>query len=254
MTDDQLLRYSRHILLDEIGIEGQERIGNSHVLIIGVGGLGSPAALYLAAAGVGTITLVDHDTVDLTNLQRQIAHTTIRAGSTKVDSAKAAMLAINPQVTIHAACKQATPESLTPYVRQADVILDCTDNFKTRHAINAACVQHGKPLVSGSAIRFDGQLSVYHSHPHRQSPCYACVFPPEQRVEETACSTLGVLGPLVGMVGAMQATEALKILSGMGSELIGRLLMIDGKRMTFNAIVLTRNKYCHACGQPPECG
>ena len=248
MTDEQLLRYSRHILLDEMGIEGQERICKSHALIVGAGGLGSPAALYLAAAGVGTMTLVDHDTVDLTNLQRQIAHTTARSGMAKVDSAKAAMLAINPEVTVYALCERATPASLAKLVLAADVVLDCTDNFITRHAINAACVQHGKPLVSGSAIRLDGQLSVYHPADSADAPCYACVFPPEQHFEETACSTLGVLGPLVGMVGAMQATEALKILSGMGSQLTGRLLMIDGKRMAFDEIKITRNKNCPVCG------
>ena len=248
MTDEQLLRYSRHILLDEIGIEGQERICKSHALIVGAGGLGSPAALYLAAAGVGTLTLVDHDTVDLTNLQRQIAHTTARAGSAKVDSAKAAMLAINPSIVIRSVCEQATPANLASLVQAADVVLDCTDNFVTRHAINAACIQHGKPLVSGSAIRLDGQLSVYHPAGHADAPCYACVFPPDQHFEETACSTLGVLGPLVGMVGTMQATEALKILSGMGSQLMGRLLMIDGKRMAFDEIKIARNKNCTICG------
>jgi molybdopterin-synthase adenylyltransferase len=248
VTDDQLLRYSRHILLDEVGIEGQERICKSHALIVGAGGLGSPAALYLAAAGVGTITLIDHDAVDLTNLQRQIAHTTARAEMSKVESAKAAMLAINPEVNIQAVCERATPENLAGYVLEADVVLDCTDNFSTRHAINAACVQHGKPLVSGSAIRLDGQLSVYHPASSADAPCYACVFPPEQHFEETACSTLGVLGPLVGMVGTMQATEALKILSGMRSQLIGRLLMIDGKRMAFDEIAITRNKNCAICG------
>jgi molybdopterin-synthase adenylyltransferase len=248
MTDDQLLRYSRHILLDEIGIEGQERICKSHALIVGAGGLGSPAALYLAAAGVGTITLIDPDTVDFTNLQRQIAHTTARAGMAKVESAKAAMLAINPEVNIHVACERATPASLAGHVLEADVVLDCTDNFITRHAINAACVQHGKPLVSGSAIRLDGQLSVYHASKANQSPCYACVFPPEQHFEEAACSTMGVLGPLVGMVGTMQAAEALKILSGMGSQLIGRLLLIDGKRMSFDEIKVSKNAGCSICG------
>ncbi len=247
MTDEQLLRYSRHILLDEIGIEGQERINKGHVLIVGAGGLGSPAALYLAAAGVGTITLMDHDTVDLTNLQRQIAHTTARAGQSKVESAKAAMQAINPQTNVIVACEHATPASLIPYALQADVILDCTDNFATRHAINAACVKYGKPLVSGSAIRLDGQLSVYHPSKGGNSPCYACVFPSEQGFEEVACSTMGVLGPLVGMVGAMQAAEALKILSGMGSQLIGRLLMIDGKRMAFDEIKLAQNLNCSVC-------
>lgn len=251
MTDDQLLRYSRHILLDAIGIEGQERICNSHALIVGAGGLGSPAALYLAAAGVGTITLVDHDTVDLTNLQRQIAHTTARSGMAKVDSAKAAMLAINPEVVVHVICERATSASLATLVLTTDVVLDCTDNFVTRHAINAACVQHGKPLVSGSAIRLDGQLSVYHPRGAADSPCYACVFPPEQDFEEVACSTMGVLGPFVGMVGTMQATEALKILAGMESQLIGKLLLIDGKRMSFDTIKLARNPHCGVCDGRP---
>jgi molybdopterin-synthase adenylyltransferase len=248
LNDDQLLRYSRHILLDEVGIEGQERILQSHALVIGAGGLGSPALLYLAAAGVGTITVIDPDVVDFTNLQRQIAHTTARSGQSKVDSAKAAMLAINPDITIHALCEAATPQSLNPLVLAADVVLDCTDNFATRHAINAACVSHKKPLVSGSAIRMDGQLSVYHPSAIADTPCYACVFPQEQNFEETACSTMGVLGPLVGMVGTMQAAEALKILSGAGTQLLGRLLMIDGKRMAVDEIRVTRNLSCGVCG------
>jgi molybdopterin-synthase adenylyltransferase len=248
MNDAQLLRYSRHILLDEIGIDGQERILASHALVIGAGGLGSPALLYLAAAGVGTITIVDHDTVDMTNLQRQIAHTTARTGQSKVDSAKAAMLAINPDITIHALCERATPARLAQLVLVADVVLDCTDNFATRHAINAACVAHGKPLVSGSAIRMDGQLSVYHPALKPDAPCYACVFPHDQDFEETACSTLGVLGPLVGVIGSMQAAEALKILSGAGSRLVGRLLMMDGLRMGFDEIKVKRSITCAVCG------
>jgi molybdopterin/thiamine biosynthesis adenylyltransferase len=248
VNDDQLLRYSRHILLDEMGIEGQERINQSHALVIGAGGLGSPALLYLAAAGVGHITIVDPDTVDLTNLQRQIAHTTARAGIAKVDSAKAAMLAINPHINVHVLCEAATAASLAALVLQADVVLDCTDNFATRHAINAVCVAHGKPLVSGSAIRLDGQLSVYHPVAKSDAPCYACVFPQEQNFEETACSTMGVLGPLVGMVGAMQAAEALKILSGAGSQLLRRLLMIDGKSMAVDEIRTAKNPTCAVCG------
>ena len=250
MDDAQLLRYSRHILLDEIGIEGQTRILASHALVIGAGGLGSPALLYLAAAGVGTITVVDNDTVDMTNLQRQIAHTTARAGQSKIESAKAAMLAINPDITIHALYERATFERLSQLVLAADVVLDCTDNFATRHAINAACVAHSKPLVSGSAIRMDGQLSVYHSASESDAPCYACVFPQDQNFEETACSTLGVLGPLVGVIGSMQAAEALKLLSVAGSRLIGRLLMMDGLRMGFDEIKVKRNIGCAVCGVP----
>jgi molybdopterin/thiamine biosynthesis adenylyltransferase len=248
VNDDQLLRYSRHILLDEIGIEGQERINQSHALVIGAGGLGSPALLYLAAAGVATITIVDPDTVDLTNLQRQIAHTTASAGIAKVDSAKAAMRAINPHITVHARCEAATAASLAALVPQADVVLDCTDNFATRHAINAACVTYGKPLVSGSAIRMDGQLSVYHPAAKPDTPCYACVFPHTPSFEEAACSTLGVLGPLVGMIGSMQAAEALKILSGAGSHLMGRLLMVDGLRIDIDSIRTQRNLNCLVCG------
>jgi molybdopterin/thiamine biosynthesis adenylyltransferase len=247
LNDEQLLRYARHILLGEIGIEGQERLNRSHALVIGAGGLGSPVLLYLAAAGVGTITVVDPDDVEMSNLQRQIAHTTARTGQAKVDSAKVAMLAINPDITIHTLCEAATSANLSPLVLQADVVLDCTDNFATRHAINATCVAHSKPLVSGSVIRMDGQLSVYHHGANQDSPCYACVFPEDQNFEETACSTLGVLGPMVGMIGAMQAAEALKILSGMGSELIGRLLMIDGKRMSVHEIKLSRNSECKVC-------
>jgi molybdopterin-synthase adenylyltransferase len=249
MNDDQLLRYSRHILLDEVGIEGQERINASHALIIGAGGLGSPALLYLAAAGVGNITLMDADTVDFTNLQRQIAHTTARAGTSKVESAKSAALAINPDIRIHALCEAATANNLGQFVQAADVVLDCTDNFETRHAINTACVEHGKPLVSGSAIRLDGQLSVYHPAAHSHAPCYACVFPANQLFEETVCSTLGVLGPLVGMIGTMQAAEALKLLAGMPSHLIGRLLMVDGSRMSFDDIKTQRNVHCAVCAK-----
>lgn len=248
MNDDQLLRYARHILLGEMGIEGQERILASHALVIGAGGLGSPALLYLAAAGVGTITVVDHDTVDLTNLQRQIAHTTARTGQSKVASVNAAMLAINPHITIHALCEAATAANLAPLVLAADVVLDCTDNFATRHLINQACVAHGKPLVSGSAIRMDGQLSVYYPASNEAAPCYACVFPADHHFEETACSTLGVLGPLVGVMGSMQAAEALKLLSGAGSQLVGRLLMMDGRRMGFDEIRVQRNITCAVCG------
>jgi len=251
VTDDQLLRYSRHILLDDIGIEGQERILQSHALIIGAGGLGSPVALYLAAAGVGQMTLVDQDTVDLTNLQRQIAHTTARTGAPKVESAKAAMQAINPTIRIQTIKDPADAGLLNRLMTDAyspvDIVLDCTDNFKTRHAINAACVKHAKPLVSGSAIRLDGQLSVYHPSKYHNTPCYACVFPADQAFEETACATLGVLGPLVGIIGSMQAAEALKILSGMGSQMMGRLLMMDGKRMAFDEIKITRNPGCLVC-------
>jgi molybdopterin/thiamine biosynthesis adenylyltransferase len=247
MNDDQLLRYSRHILLEEIGIEGQQQILNGHALVIGAGGLGSPVALYLGSAGVGHITLVDHDTVDMTNLQRQIAHTMDRVGKTKTASATAAIAAINPEVQVDAVTARADAALLDRLVAQADVVLDCCDNFATRHAVNAACVKHRKPLVSGAAIRFDGQISVYDPR-SPTSPCYACVFPPDDSFEETRCATLGVFAPLVGIIGTMQAAEALKLLSGAGTSLAGRLLMLDGRSMTWNEVRLPRNGACQVCG------
>ncbi|EER59032.1 UBA/THIF-type NAD/FAD binding protein [Acidovorax delafieldii 2AN] len=247
MTDDQLLRYSRHILLDEVGIEGQERILASHALIIGAGGLGSPAALFLGSAGVGHITLVDNDVVDLTNLQRQIAHTTDRVGQPKVESAARAITAINPEVRVTALQARADAALLDALVPQATVVLDCSDNYATRHAVNAACVRHGKPLVAGAVIRFDGQMTVVDPR-EASSPCYACVFPPDAAFEEVQCSTMGVLAPLVGVVGAMQAAEALKLLAGAGPSLAGRLLMLDGRSMEWNTMHLQRRPDCPVCG------
>ena len=246
MRDDQLLRYSRHILLDEWGVEGQERVNASHALIIGAGGLGSPVALYLASAGVGRISLVDHDHVDVTNLQRQIAHTQARVGQPKVESLRAAMSAINPDVHIRTHALKADASLLQNLVPQADVILDCTDNFEIRHAINLACVTHGKPLVSGAALRLDGQLAVYDTQ-HNESPCYACVFPPAQNFEETRCATMGVLAPLVGVIGSLQATEALKILSGMGSSLRGQLMMFNAQHMEWQTLQTHRQAHCPVC-------
>jgi len=247
MTDDELLRYSRHILLDEIGIEGQAQILGSHALIVGAGGLGSPVALYLGSAGVGHITVVDHDTVDMTNLQRQIAHTMARVGQPKVSSAQTAIGAINPDVQVTPVVARADAVLLDTLVAQADVVLDCCDNFATRHAINAACVKHGKPLVSGAAIRFDGQICVYDPR-DTSSPCYACVFPPNDAPEETRCATMGVFAPLVGIIGAMQAAEALKLLSGAGKPLTGRLLMLDGRAMEFTEMSIGRQASCTVCG------
>ncbi|SDZ83609.1 HesA/MoeB/ThiF family protein [Acidovorax soli] len=246
MTDDQLLRYSRHILLDEVGIEGQERILASHALIIGAGGLGSPAVLFLGSAGVGQITLVDNDVVDLTNLQRQIAHTTARVGQPKVASAAQAITAINPEVRVTALQARADAALLDTLVPQATVVLDCSDNYATRHAINAACVRHGKPLVAGAVIRFDGQITVVDPR-DAVSPCYACVFPPDAAFEEVQCSTMGVFAPLVGVVGAMQAAEALKLLSGAGPSLAGRLLMLDGRAMEWSTMHLNRHPHCPVC-------
>jgi len=246
MTDDQLLRYSRHILLDEVGIEGQERLLAAHALVIGAGGLGSPVALYLGTAGVGRITLVDHDTVDLTNLQRQIAHSMDRVGSPKVESARTAIGGINPEVAVTTVNARADAALLDTLVAKADVVLDCCDNFATRHAINAACVRHGKPLVSGAAIRFDGQVAVFEPR-DPASPCYACVFPPDLEFEETRCATMGVFAPLVGIIGAMQAAEALKIVSGAGPSLAGRMLMLDGRAMEWNEMKVPRNPHCPVC-------
>ncbi|MGP1629307.1 MAG: HesA/MoeB/ThiF family protein [Giesbergeria sp.] len=246
MTDDQLLRYSRHILLDEIGIEGQERILASHALVVGAGGLGSPALLYLAAAGVGRISLVDDDTVDLTNLQRQIAHTTARVGAPKVESAAQAMRELNPDVQLTPLQVRLDAALLDSLVPGADVVLDCTDNYTTRHAINAACVHHARPLVTGAVIRFDGQIAVVDSRTPGTA-CYACLFPPAARFEEEACSTLGVFAPLVGVVGAMQAAEALKLLAGAGKSLAGRLLMLDGRAMEWSSMRTPQDPACPVC-------
>jgi len=250
MTDDQLLRYSRHILLEEIGIEGQQRILDGHALVIGAGGLGSPVALYLGSAGIGRLTVVDHDTVDVTNLQRQVAHTLDRVGSPKVDSIVQAVAAINPEVRVTPVMARADAALLDTLVAQADVVLDCCDNFATRHLINAACVKHRKPLVSGAAIRFDGQITVYDPR-SAASPCYACVFPPDDAFEETRCATMGVFAPLVGIVGAVQAAEALKLLSVAGSSLAGRLLMLDGRHMEWTEMRLPRAPACPVCGSTP---
>ena len=246
MNDNQLLRYSRHILLDEIGIEGQEKLLSAHALVIGAGGLGSPAAYYLASAGIGKITLVDNDTVDLTNLQRQILHTTDRVGQPKVESGKKTLAQINPEIEVVALKERAEGARLAELVQQATVVLDCSDNFATRHAVNRACVQHKVPLVSGAAIRFDGQISVFDPR-SGDAPCYACLFPPEQQFEEVLCSTMGVFAPLVGIIGTMQAAEALKVVAGIGEPLAGRLLLLDARNMEWTSISVARNAACPVC-------
>jgi molybdopterin/thiamine biosynthesis adenylyltransferase len=247
VNDEQLLRYSRHILLDEVGIEGQQRLIDSHVLIVGAGGLGSPVAMYLAASGVGHITIADHDVVDLTNLQRQIAHNTARVGLLKVESATQAMLAINPEVRVTPLAFKIDATQLDALVPTVTVVVDCCDNFETRQAVNAACVRHKVPLVSGAAIRMDGQLAVYDARDDK-SPCYACIFPPSEAPEEVLCATMGVLAPLVGVIGTMQAMEAVKLIAGMGSRLTGRLQMLDGRGMEWNEVRLQRNASCPVCG------
>ena len=246
MNDQQLLRYSRHILLDEIGIEGQEKLLAAHALVIGAGGLGSPVALYLASAGIGRITLVDHDTVDLTNLQRQILHTTERVGQPKAESGRRSLAAINPDVEVVALCERADEATLAALVASATVVLDCTDNFSTRHAINRACVAAGVPLVSGAAIRMDGQVAVFDAR-GGQTACYACLFPPDQQFEEVQCSTMGVFAPLVGIIGTMQAAEALKLVAGIGESLANRLLLLDARNMEWTSIRTAKSPDCPVC-------
>ncbi|RAR61957.1 molybdopterin/thiamine biosynthesis adenylyltransferase [Paraburkholderia unamae] len=249
MNDDQLLRYSRHILVDEIGIEAQQRFLDAHAIVVGAGGLGSPAAMYLAASGVGTITLVDNDTVDLTNLQRQIMHETASVGRPKVESGRDAIACLNPEVKVNALQTRIDDAWLDAHVPGASVVLDCTDNFATRHAINRACVKHGVPLVSGAALRFDGQISTFDFR-DEASPCYACVFPEDQPFEEVACSTMGVFAPTVGIIGAMQAAEALRVIGEIGTPLVGRLMMLDSLRMEWNTMRVARQPDCAVCGEP----
>ncbi|KAI3593914.1 Molybdopterin-synthase adenylyltransferase [Cupriavidus sp. U2] len=248
MNDDQLLRYSRHILLDEVGIEGQERLLAGHALVIGAGGLGAAALPYLASAGVGRITIVDDDDVDLTNLQRQILHTTANVGRPKVESAREGLLRINPDVDIRLVAQRVGDVELDALVAQADVVLDCCDNFATRQAVNRACLKHRRPLVSGAALRFDGQVSVYDLR-NPDAPCYGCLFPPSEPAPEAACATMGVFAPLVGMVGTVQAAEALKLLTGVGETLAGRLLMVNAMTMEWTTMRLARTPSCEVCGQ-----
>lgn len=248
MDDNQLLRYSRHILLPQIGIEGQEKLLGSHALIIGAGGLGSPAALYLAASGVGRITICDGDSVDLTNLQRQIAHFTHSLGTNKATSAQRTLKAINPEINITAIPQRVEGAELNCLIAQSDVVLDASDNFATRHAINRACVAHGKPLISGAAIRFDGQVAVFDLRAP-SSPCYHCLFPEAGGEEGERCAVMGVFAPLVGIIGSTQAAEALKILCGAGQSLNGRLLLLDGLQMEWRSIRLKKDPACPVCGE-----
>lgn len=247
MNDQELLRYSRHILLDDIDIAGQEKIRAARVFIIGAGGLGCPAALYLASAGVGHLTIVDDDTVDLTNLQRQILHTTARVGTPKVDSAKVALHAVNADVDVIALKKRVDEADLAVLLQNVDVVLDCCDNFETRHAVNRACVAAQVPLISGAAVKFDGQIGVF--APHLGAPCYGCLFSPEQQFEDVQCAMMGVFAPLVGIIGAMQAAEALKLIVGIGQPLLGKLGVLDAKTMKWQMIEIEPNPECPICGQ-----
>ena len=247
MTDDQLLRYSRHILLPQIGIEGQENIVKARALVVGAGGLGSPAAYYLASAGIGSLVLADGDTVDLTNLQRQILHRTDAVGMAKSESGKRTLAGINPECKVVALTERLSGPRLEQEVALADIVLDCCDNFATRHAVNRACVKFGKPLVSGAAIRFDGQVAVFDSR-LPNSPCYHCLFPEGQDVEEVRCAVMGVFAPLTGIIGTVQAAEALKLLIGCGTSLAGRLLLLDGLGMEWREIRVPRDPACAVCG------
>jgi adenylyltransferase/sulfurtransferase len=246
MDDQQLLRYSRHLLLNELGPDAQARFAAAHALVVGTGGLGNPAAQFLASAGIGTITLVEADVVDLTNLQRQILFATDDVGTPKVEAAARRIAAINPEIRIVQAVQRVGAAELALLVGAADVVLDCTDNFATRHAINRACVADGKPLVSGAAIRFDGQLAVYDTR-DATSPCYHCLFGEGDDLEETRCATMGVFAPLVGIVGATQAAEALKLVAGVGRSLAGRLLLIDALSMEWREVRVPRDPACPVC-------
>ena len=250
LDDEQLLRYSRHILLPEIGIDGQQRLAAAHALVVGAGGLGSPVALYLAASGVGRLTVCDHDKVDLTNLQRQIAHDTATIGLPKVESARRRLQLINPQTRVDAIEERVAGERLERLVGGAEVVIDATDNFATRHAINRACVKFRRPLVSGAGIRFDGQIAVFDLR-RADSPCYHCLFPEQGELEEMRCAVMGVFAPLVGIVGSVQAAEALKLIMGIGESLSGRLLLLDALAMQWRSIRLNRDASCAVCATRP---
>ena len=248
MNDQDLLRYSRHILLDDIGIEGQEKILAAHAVIIGAGGLGSAAAPYLAAAGIGKITLIDHDTVDLTNLQRQIMHSQNSVGLAKVESGKTMLQNLNPHVQVNVIQEKATADLLEQLLPNASIVLDCSDNFTTRHMVNAACVKHQVPLISGAAIKFDGQVTVIDPR-QKEAPCYACLFPADQEFNEVQCSTMGVFSPLVGIIGSIQASQALQVIMQIGEPLVGKLLLWDARTSQVDQITLHKRDDCPVCSK-----
>ena len=247
MDDRQRLRYSRHLLLDEFGEEAQERLLAAHALVIGAGGLGSSALLYLASSGVGRITVCDGDRVDLTNLQRQVVHRHEAIGQAKATSAASTLAGINPEIRIEALVERAGPERLLALARGADVVLDCSDNFATRHALNRACVAARKPLVSGAGIRFDGQVAVFDLR-REDAPCYHCLFAEDARAEEERCATMGVFAPLVGIIGTFQALEAIKLVAGVGDTLAGRLMLFDALASRWHEVRLARDPHCAVCG------
>ena len=247
MNDNQLLRYSRHILLPQVSYEGQDKLVHSHALVVGAGGLGSPVALYLAASGVGTLTICDFDVVDLTNLQRQIIHTTPSVGVNKAVSAQQSIYEINPEVVVKTIQQKSTEDDFAALVAQADVVIDCSDNFATRYTLNRLCVKLKKPLVSGAALGFEGQITVYDMRSDT-SPCYHCLFPDNGEDTDLRCATNGVFAPLVGMIGTTQAAEALKLLMGIGESLQGRLLLLDALAMEWRTIKLSKDPACSVCG------
>ncbi|MDO5668151.1 MAG: molybdopterin-synthase adenylyltransferase MoeB [Alcaligenaceae bacterium] len=249
MSDEQLLRYARHIMLDGFGFEGQERLLNCKILMVGAGGLGAPALMYLVAAGVGTIHLVDDDEVDLSNLQRQIVHTTDRVGMPKVESAKLMAQALNPEVNLIAHQQRYDDAMLDELIQEVDLVLECTDNFNTRQQLSRICFKHKIPMVSAAAIRFDGQLTVFDFR-DLASPCYACQYDPSENLQPDNCATLGVLSTVVGSIGMMQAHEALKLLLGIGQPLVGRMLMFDGRATQWQEFKLTKNPRCSVCSSP----
>jgi adenylyltransferase/sulfurtransferase len=249
MNDQQLLRYSRQIMLPSIGVEGQERLLSSRVLLVGLGGLGSPVAMYLAAAGVGTLVVADFDKVEITNLQRQIVHTSDRIGALKTDSAKEALLALNPECRVETLEERLDETALTAEAARSDLAIDASDNFETRFAVNRACVESGTPLVSGAAIRMEGQVSVFRGEPG--GPCYRCIYS-DHGTEEETCSETGILAPVAGIIGSVQATEAIKILTGAGEPLFGRLLLLDALRMEWRTLKLKPDPDCPVCGALKE--
>ena len=246
MNDDQLLRYSRHILLPQIGILGQEKLIRSRALIIGLGGLGSPVAMYLAATGIGELVLCDNDNVDLTNLQRQTIHNSETIGMSKVQSATQAISKINPEISVVPIQEYVDEKRLQKLVKEVDIVIDASDNFSTRHATNQVCVTHKKPLVSGAAIRFNGQVSVFDLS-NSASPCYHCLFSKDGSNEDMHCATMGVFSPLVGIIGCMQAAETIKILLNIGKTLNGRLMLLDGLAMEWRSIKLNKDPECAIC-------
>lgn len=247
MNDNQLLRYSRQIMLPDVDIDGQEKLLNARVLVIGLGGLGSPVAMYLAAAGVGHLILADFDAVDLSNLQRQIAHTTDRIGHNKAQSAAQTLRDLNPDIQVTCIEELMDADALATQVAAATIVVDCTDNFATRFAINAACVAAKVPLVSGAAIRLDGQVAVFDTRADH-SPCYRCLY--EESDEDLTCAANGVLAPLVGVIGSMQALEVIKLIAGFGTNLAGRLLLFDARHSQWRELKLPKDEKCPVCGQP----